>query len=84
LLGLGHFALFMVVLALLMLTLLTVYFFLHRRQRFEDIEVQAATNYQRVERLRPEDNPTVEQTSEFEKRCGCPVDQATILSRNMP
>ncbi len=42
LLGLGHFAFFMVVLALLMLTLLTVYFFLHRRQRFEDIEVQAA------------------------------------------
>jgi hypothetical protein len=42
LLGLGHFALFMVVFALLMLTLLTVYFFLHRRQRFEDIEVQAA------------------------------------------
>jgi len=40
--GLGHFALLMVVLALLMLTLLTVYFFLHRRQRFEDIEVQAA------------------------------------------
>jgi hypothetical protein len=32
----------MVVFALLMLTLLTVYFFLHRRQRFEDIEVQAA------------------------------------------
>lgn len=42
LLGLAHFALWMVVLALLMLTLLTVYFFLHRRQRFEDIEVQAA------------------------------------------
>jgi hypothetical protein len=42
LLGLGHFALLMVVLALLMLTLLAVYFFLHRRQRFEDIEVQAA------------------------------------------
>jgi len=40
LLGLGRFALLMVVLALLMLTLLTVYFFLHRRQRFEDIEVQ--------------------------------------------
>jgi hypothetical protein len=40
--GLGHFALLMVVLALLMLTLLTVYFFLHRRQGFEDIEVQAA------------------------------------------
>lgn len=40
--GLGHFALAMVVLALLMLTLLTVYFFLHRRQSFEDIEVQAA------------------------------------------
>ena len=40
-LSLGHFALLMVVLALLMLTLLTVYFFLHRRQRFEDIEVQA-------------------------------------------
>jgi hypothetical protein len=31
----------MVVLALLMLTLLAVYFFLHRRQGFEDIEVQA-------------------------------------------
>jgi hypothetical protein len=42
LLGLGHFALLMVVLALLMLTLLTVYFFLHRRQGLEDIEVQAA------------------------------------------
>jgi len=42
LLGLGHFALLMVVLALLMLTLLTVYFFLHRRQGFEDIEVQTA------------------------------------------
>ena len=42
LLGLDHFALFIVVLALLMLTILTVYFFLHRRQRFEDIEVQAA------------------------------------------
>ncbi len=42
LLGLGHFALLMVVLALLMLTLLTVYFFLHRRQAFEDIEVQTA------------------------------------------
>jgi hypothetical protein len=40
-LSLGHFALLMVVLALLMLTLLTVYIFLHRRQRFEDIEVQA-------------------------------------------
>jgi hypothetical protein len=40
--GLGHFALLMVVLALLMLTLLTVYFFLHRRQGLEDIEVQAA------------------------------------------
>ena len=40
-LSLGHFALLMVVLALLMLTLLTVYFFLHRRQWFEDIEVQA-------------------------------------------
>jgi len=40
--GLGHFALLMVVLALLMLTLLAVYFFLHRRQGFEDIEVQAA------------------------------------------
>ena len=39
--SLGHFALLMVVLALLMLTLLTVYFFLHRRQGFEDIEVQA-------------------------------------------
>jgi len=41
-LGLSHFALMMVVLALLMLTLLTVYFFLHRRQRFEDIEVREA------------------------------------------
>jgi hypothetical protein len=40
-LDLGHFALLMVVLALLMLTLLAVYFFLHRRQRFEDIEAQA-------------------------------------------
>jgi hypothetical protein len=39
--SLGHFALLMVVLALLMLTLLTVYFFLHRRQGFEDIDVQA-------------------------------------------
>ncbi len=42
LLGLGHFAFLMVVLALLMLTLLTVYFFLHRRQQFENLEVQAA------------------------------------------
>ena len=42
LLSLGHFAFLMVVLALLMLTLMAVYFFLHRRQRFEDIEVQAA------------------------------------------
>jgi hypothetical protein len=33
-----HFALSMVVLALLMLTLLTVYFFLHRKQRLESIE----------------------------------------------
>ncbi|MGH9551144.1 MAG: cache domain-containing protein, partial [Terriglobales bacterium] len=41
LLGLGHFALVMVVLALLMLTLLAAYFFLHRRQRFEDIQVGA-------------------------------------------
>jgi hypothetical protein len=39
--GLGHFALLMVVLALLMLTLITAYYFLHRRQGFEDIEVQA-------------------------------------------
>jgi hypothetical protein len=38
--SLGHFALLMVVLALLMLTLLTVYFFLHRRQGFEDIEMK--------------------------------------------
>ena len=42
LLSLSRFALLMVVLALLMLTLLAVYFFLHRRQRFENIEVQAA------------------------------------------
>jgi hypothetical protein len=42
LLSLSRFALLMVVFALLMLTLLTVYFFLHRRQRFEDINVQAA------------------------------------------
>jgi len=42
LLSLSRFALLMVVFALLMLTFLTVYFFLHRRQRFEDIEVQAA------------------------------------------
>jgi hypothetical protein len=42
LLSLSRFALLMVVFALLMLTLLTVYFFLHRSQRFEDIDVQAA------------------------------------------
>jgi hypothetical protein len=40
--GLSRFALLMVVFALLMLTLLTVYFFLHRRHRFEDIDVQPA------------------------------------------
>jgi hypothetical protein len=40
--GLSRFALLMVVLAFLMLTLLTVYFSLHRRQRFEDIDVEAA------------------------------------------
>ncbi len=33
-----HFALIMVILALFMLTLLCVYYFLHRNQRFEDIE----------------------------------------------
>lgn len=33
-----HFALIMVILALFMLTLLCVYYFLHRTQRFEDIE----------------------------------------------
>ncbi len=33
-----HFALVMVILALFMLTLLCVYYFLHRTQRFEDIE----------------------------------------------
>lgn len=33
-----HFALVMVILALFMLTLLCVYYFLHRSQRFEDIE----------------------------------------------
>jgi hypothetical protein len=38
LLSIGHFAFLMVVLGLLMLTLLTVYFFLHRRQRLEDLE----------------------------------------------
>jgi len=36
--GIGSFALLMVCLAGLMLTLTTVYFFLHRRQQFEDIE----------------------------------------------
>ncbi len=36
--SMGLFAIFMVVLALVMLTLLTVYYSLHRRQRFEDIE----------------------------------------------
>jgi hypothetical protein len=34
----GLFAIFMVVLALVMLTLLAVYYSLHRKQRFEDIE----------------------------------------------
>lgn len=58
------------ILALLTLTLLTVYFFLHRRflhrrQQFEHIEVQAPTNHG-LERLRSEDNPTVEQMCEFE------------------
>jgi len=42
LLSLSRFALLMVVFALLMLTLLAVYFFLHRRQGFEDIEVRTA------------------------------------------
>jgi len=36
--SMGLFAVFMVVLALAMLTLLTVYYSLHRKQRFEDIE----------------------------------------------
>jgi Cache domain len=36
--SMGLFAIFMVVLALVMLTLLTVYYSLHRKQRFEDIE----------------------------------------------
>jgi hypothetical protein len=36
--GLEHFAVIMVVLALFMLVLLCVYYFLHRTQRFEDIE----------------------------------------------
>lgn len=36
---LERFALVMVVLAIFMLTLLCVYYFLHRKQRFEDIEV---------------------------------------------
>jgi hypothetical protein len=36
--GLSHFAILMVILAVFMLTLLCVYYFLHRSQRFEDIE----------------------------------------------
>jgi hypothetical protein len=36
--GLEHFAVIMVILALFMLVLLCVYYFLHRAQRFEDIE----------------------------------------------
>ena len=36
--SMGLFAIFMVILALVMLTLLTVYYSLHRKQRFEDIE----------------------------------------------
>jgi hypothetical protein len=39
---LERFALIMVILAVFMLTLLTVYYFLHRKQRFEDIEVLPA------------------------------------------
>lgn len=38
LLNVAHFALSMVVLGLLLLTLLTAYFFLRRRQRLEDLE----------------------------------------------
>ncbi len=36
--SMGLFAIFMVILALVMLTLLAVYYSLHRKQRFEDIE----------------------------------------------
>ena len=43
----AHFALSMVVLALLMLTLLTVYFFLHRKQRLESIEMANREEAQR-------------------------------------
>lgn len=36
--SLEHFALAMVILAVFMLTLLCVYYFIHRTQKFEDIE----------------------------------------------
>jgi hypothetical protein len=42
--SMGLFAIFMVVLALVMLTLLTVYYSLHRKQRFEDIEQALPAN----------------------------------------
>jgi hypothetical protein len=48
---LERFALLMVILSIFMLTLLCVYYFLHRRQRFEDIEGEPASD-QRTERSR--------------------------------
>jgi len=45
---LERFALIMVILAIFMLTLLCVYYFLHRRQRFEDIEEVAAEEQTRA------------------------------------
>ena len=42
--GLAGFALFMMILALLMMTLLAAYVFLHRRQKLEDIETPSENN----------------------------------------
>jgi hypothetical protein len=47
-----HFALIMVILALFMLTLLCVYYFLHRHQKFEDIEGVVPADETRTEQGR--------------------------------
>jgi hypothetical protein len=47
-----HFALIMVILALFMLTLLCVYYFLHRSQKFEDIEGVVPSDASRAEQGR--------------------------------
>lgn len=46
--GLAHFALVMVILALFMLTLLIVYYYLHRTQRFLDIEEEEEARPERA------------------------------------